>query len=44
MGEYVYVITDDGEISAFHGTAVTTQSAKTVAPEAAPAAAPASGG
>jgi len=43
MGEYVYFITDDGEIGAFHGIPVTTQSAKSEAP-AAPPAAPASGG
>jgi hypothetical protein len=45
MGEYVYLITDDGEIAAFHGTAVPTQSAKSEAPAApAPAAEPAPGG
>ena len=44
MGEYVYLVTDDGEIAAFHGTAITTQAAKSEAPAAAPAPAPASGG
>ena len=43
VGDLVYVVTDDGEISAFHGTPVTTQAAKSQAP-AEPAAAPASGG
>jgi len=43
VGDVVVVITDKGEIAAFHGTPVTTQSAKTEAP-AAPAPAPASGG
>ena len=42
VGDLVYVITDDGEIVAFHGTPVTSQSAKSAAP-AAPSA-PASGG
>jgi outer membrane protein assembly factor BamB len=43
VGDLVYVVTDDGEISACHGTPVTTQAAKSQAP-AEPAAAPASGG
>ena len=42
VGDLVYVITDDGEIVAFHGTPVTSQSAKSAAPVA--PAAPASGG
>src|SRR5689334_5426793 len=44
VGDLVYVITDDGDLAAFHGTPVTTQAAKSEAPAAAPAAAPASGG
>jgi outer membrane protein assembly factor BamB len=43
VGDLVYVITDKGDIVAFHGTPVTTQAAKTEAP-AEPAPAPASGG
>jgi outer membrane protein assembly factor BamB len=43
VGDVVYVITDKGEIVAFHGVPVTSQSAKSEAP-AAPAPAPASGG
>ena len=47
IGDVVYVITDKGELSAFHGTPVTSRAAKSeAAPAAAPAAepAPASGG
>jgi len=37
VGDLVYVITDDGELAAFHGVPVTSQAAKSEAPAATPA-------